>query len=83
MTIRHAAPLPIPSRSTPPIHVTSGHWPPTPATGRHRRSSGAVVTTAPHHPPDRTIRRRLHLWAAAGLGEQIHELALDAYELLA
>ncbi|MET7420891.1 IS5 family transposase [Dactylosporangium sp. NPDC005555] len=29
---------------------------------------------------DRTIRRRLHLWAAAGLGEQIHALALDAYD---
>ncbi|RQW99265.1 hypothetical protein DLJ59_25070 [Micromonospora inaquosa] len=29
---------------------------------------------------DRTIRRRLHLWAEAGLGEQLHELALDAYD---
>lgn len=29
---------------------------------------------------DRTIRRRLQRWAAAGLGEQVHELALDAYD---
>lgn len=29
---------------------------------------------------DRTIRRRLRLWAEAGLGERIHELALDAYD---
>ncbi|HEX5543450.1 MAG TPA: transposase [Micromonospora sp.] len=29
---------------------------------------------------DRTIRRRLRLWAEAGLGEQLHELALDAYD---
>lgn len=29
---------------------------------------------------DRTIRRRLHVWAEAGLGEQLHELALDAYD---
>ncbi|MGI5186286.1 IS5 family transposase [Dactylosporangium sp. CA-152071] len=29
---------------------------------------------------DRTIRRRLRLWADAGLGEQVHELALDAYD---
>ncbi|GLY07757.1 transposase [Actinoplanes sp. NBRC 101535] len=28
---------------------------------------------------DRTVRRRLQAWAAAGLGEQVHELALDAY----
>lgn len=29
---------------------------------------------------DRTIRRRLRLWAEAGLGEHLHELALDAYD---
>lgn len=29
---------------------------------------------------DRTIRRRLRSWAEAGLGEQLHELALDAYD---
>ncbi len=29
---------------------------------------------------DRTIRRRLRVWAKAGLGEQLHELALDAYD---
>ena len=29
---------------------------------------------------DRTIRRRLRSWAEAGLGEQIHALALDAYD---
>ena len=29
---------------------------------------------------DRTIRRRLHQWAEAGLGERLHELALDAYD---
>ena len=29
---------------------------------------------------DRTIRRRLHEWAAAGLAEQVHILALQAYE---
>jgi hypothetical protein len=29
---------------------------------------------------DRTIRRRLRLWADAGLGEHVHELALDAYD---
>jgi transposase len=29
---------------------------------------------------DRTIRRRLHEWAAAGLTEQIHTLALRAYD---
>lgn len=29
---------------------------------------------------DRTIRRRLRAWADAGLGEQVHELALDAYD---
>lgn len=29
---------------------------------------------------DRTIRRRLRLWADAGLAEQVHELALDAYD---
>jgi transposase len=29
---------------------------------------------------DRTIRRRLHRWAQAGLGEQLHELALTAYD---
>jgi hypothetical protein len=28
---------------------------------------------------DRTIRRRLHEWAAAGLGEQVQTLALQAY----
>jgi hypothetical protein len=27
---------------------------------------------------DRTIRRRLHRWAQAGLCERLHELALDA-----
>lgn len=27
---------------------------------------------------DRTIRRRLRSWAVAGLGEQVHELALEA-----
>ncbi|WP_026268789.1 transposase [Micromonospora sp. CNB394] len=32
------------------------------------------------HCSDRTIRRRLRLWADAGLGEQVHELALDAYD---
>jgi transposase len=29
---------------------------------------------------DRTIRRRLHEWAAAGLAEQLHTLALQAYD---
>lgn len=29
---------------------------------------------------DRTLRRRLARWAAAGLGEQVHALALDAYD---
>jgi transposase len=29
---------------------------------------------------DRTIRRRLRVWAEAGLGDQLHELALDAYD---
>ena len=29
---------------------------------------------------DRTIRRRVHAWAAAGLMEQVHRLALAAYE---
>jgi transposase len=29
---------------------------------------------------DRTIRRRLHAWAAAGLTEQVHSLALQAYD---
>jgi hypothetical protein len=29
---------------------------------------------------DRTIRRRVHAWAAAGLMEQMHTLALAAYE---
>lgn len=29
---------------------------------------------------DRTIRRRLHLWAEAGLGQRVHELALEAYD---
>lgn len=29
---------------------------------------------------DRTIRRRLRAWADAGLGEQVHELTLDAYD---
>jgi hypothetical protein len=29
---------------------------------------------------DRTIRRRVHTWAAAGLMEQVHTLALAAYE---
>jgi transposase len=29
---------------------------------------------------DRTIRRRLHEWAAAGLAEQVHALALQAYD---
>jgi transposase len=29
---------------------------------------------------DRTIRRRLHEWAAAGLAEQLHTLALRAYD---
>jgi hypothetical protein len=29
---------------------------------------------------DRTIRRRLHEWAAAGLAEPVHALALQAYE---
>ncbi|SIM86047.1 IS5 family transposase [Micromonospora cremea] len=29
---------------------------------------------------DRTICRRLRSWAQAGLGEQLHELALDAYD---
>jgi len=29
---------------------------------------------------DRTIRRRLRSWAQAGLGEQLHALALDAYD---
>ncbi len=29
---------------------------------------------------DRTIRRRVHAWAAAGLMEQVHTLALAAYE---
>jgi hypothetical protein len=29
---------------------------------------------------DRTIRRRLHEWAAAGLAEHVHSLALRAYE---
>jgi transposase len=29
---------------------------------------------------DRTIRRRLHEWAAAGLAEQVHTLALCAYD---
>jgi hypothetical protein len=30
--------------------------------------------------PDATIRRRLEEWAAAGLSEQVHTLALQAYE---
>ena len=29
---------------------------------------------------DRTIRRRLKAWAAAGIGEQVHALALAAYD---
>ena len=29
---------------------------------------------------DRTIRRRLKMWAAAGIGEQVHALALRAYD---
>ena len=29
---------------------------------------------------DRTIRRRLHEWAAAGLSERLHTLALRAYD---
>ncbi len=29
---------------------------------------------------DRTIRRRLKEWASAGLAEQLHRLALQAYE---
>jgi hypothetical protein len=29
---------------------------------------------------DRTIRRRLKAWAAAGIGEQAHALALAAYD---
>jgi transposase len=29
---------------------------------------------------DRTIRRRLHEWAAAGLAEQVHTLAVQAYD---
>jgi transposase len=29
---------------------------------------------------DRTIRRRLREWAASGLAEQVHHLALEAYE---
>ena len=29
---------------------------------------------------DRTIRRRLHEWAAAGLAEQLHTLVLQAYD---
>jgi hypothetical protein len=29
---------------------------------------------------DRTIRRRLQQWAATGLTEQVHTLALEAYE---
>ena len=29
---------------------------------------------------DRTIRRRLRAWAAAGLSEQVHTLALRAYD---
>ena len=29
---------------------------------------------------DRTIRRRLRAWAAAGIGEQVHALALAAYD---
>ena len=29
---------------------------------------------------ERTIRRRLHAWAQAGLGEQLHALALAAYD---
>ena len=29
---------------------------------------------------DRTIRRRLHEWAAAGLTERVHSLALQAYD---
>jgi hypothetical protein len=29
---------------------------------------------------DRTIRRRLKTWAAAGIGEQVHALALRAYD---
>ncbi|MFI5838902.1 IS5/IS1182 family transposase [Catenuloplanes sp. NPDC051500] len=29
---------------------------------------------------DRTIRRRLVIWAQAGIGEEVHELALDAYD---
>jgi hypothetical protein len=29
---------------------------------------------------DRTIRRRLQEWAAAGIGEQVHALALRAYD---
>jgi transposase len=31
---------------------------------------------------DRTIRRRLQTWAAAGLSEQLHTLALQAYDTL-
>src|SRR2546423_9306471 len=29
---------------------------------------------------DRTIRRRLKAWAALGIGEQVHALALAAYD---
>ncbi len=29
---------------------------------------------------DRTIRRRLKTWAAAGIGEQVHALVLAAYD---
>jgi hypothetical protein len=29
---------------------------------------------------DRTIRRRVHEWAVAGLSEQLHTLALRAYD---
>jgi hypothetical protein len=31
---------------------------------------------------DRTIRRRLDDWAAAGLGQQLHQLALTAYDTI-
>ncbi|MDP9797021.1 hypothetical protein J2S43_005533 [Catenuloplanes nepalensis] len=31
---------------------------------------------------DRTIRRRLAVWAEAGIAQQVHELALDAYDLM-
>src|SRR5439155_12269918 len=35
---------------------------------------------ASHGCSDRTIRRRLHEWAAAGLSERLHTLALRAYD---